>query len=970
MIYTGEDTGLKSAKNQKIIAISLLLLGSTPVWSGLGGLQVNSALGEPFSGTVVVTGDEAKAALKGKPIVSGANLQVRVTAQGKNAVIHLRSSNTISDPMLSFSLTAGNQGRQYTALLDPRSYAKHETNSRESNSRERNNKEKNKSKNKPSHTSQRNSSEARARAALNNAFASDSAVGEYLVDKNETLIDVARKVTPQGLTLAQTMHALVIANPHAFKNGNPDVMYKNAKLKIPSAAQFARLAKLKKGSVVNLTVTIPDKGSERPKEKVPQTASVKEENGAGTKKDNTNPAVTQGQTVTTADTSTNATSAPATASAVVASAVVASAESVASSSSAVAAEHVEPRPASAVKPAQPAPTPVESAPAVEEENLWPEWWPYALGGVAGVLLIAVFIWMRGRKKNADSDEYDEEDYEEQVGDEEDDDEDDDVIFEETPVLSDKSITNSDVANKTQDKAEANTTKTTTVDKAADDWSWLTEDEIPAQNMPNSTPVQKEDTKISSVVQTPNTAAVKEETSIDNEDWLNFNYDNKSLVSDTGKEQTSAVESNAHDLSWLEQLEEPEKFEQVQQNVNRSQRKVFKEQPDETVKAGFDDAIASSDFKWASSEDDQQPKSEDITVDDIFSATQAKQIDDKIQFEEESFLAAEKADQQISDLSEVENDASQPDTNWYRDKPIPQWNVDFRTDSKSELVKKEIVNPDEQQLMSETLVAQDQEAFVSKDNVVSADIDWEGLNLDKEEPALSTNDETITSQMHDEKVIPDLSSEDIAIGLDYEDSSLSLSTEEMAINLDHESANSASEGGEVAESFNYDDLSLSLADDESTSSALNYENQTVKSSADDNIPELATFDEKQTSQPDEEKNDLSSLDFTLSDDFEISVPSDVYIYEEEKPETQSASTPTSAFATGTGAQEWENEKPKPDQPLTPEQMAVPLQAKLELAKMYLEMDDAVTARQTLRELVEEANGAILTEAQSLLHQLGG
>ena len=944
MIYTGEDTGLKSAKNQKIIAISLLLLGSTPVWSGLGGLQVNSALGEPFSGTVMVTGDEAKAALKGKPTVSGANLQVRVTAQGKNAVIHLRSSNTISDPMLSFSLIAGNQGRQYTALLDPRSYAKHETNSRESNSRERNNKEKNKSKNKPSHTSQRNSSEARARAALNNAFASDSAVGEYLVDKNETLMDVARKVTPQGLTLAQTMHALVIANPHAFKNGNPDVMYKNAKLKIPSAAQFARLAKLKKGSVVNLTVTIPDEGSERLKEKVPQTASVKEENGAGTKKDNTNPAVAQGQTVT-ADTSTNATSA-----------VVASTESAASSSSAVVADPVDPRPASAVKPAQPAPTSVESAPAVEEENLWPEWWPYALGGVAGVLLIAVFIWMRGRKKNADSDEYDEEDYEEQVGDEEGDDEqDDDIIFEETPVLSDKSITNSDVANKTQDKAEANTTKATTVDKAADDWSWLTEDEIPAQNMPNSTPVQKEDTKISSVVQTPNTAAVKEETSIDNEDWLNFNYDNKSLVSDTGKEQTSAVESNAHDLSWLEQLEEPEKFEQVQQNVNTSQRKVFKEQPVETVKAGFDDATASSDFKWASSEDDQQPKSEDITVDDVFSATQVKQI---------------KADQQISDLSEEEKDASRPDTNWYRDKPIPQWNVDFRTDSKSELVKKEIVNPDEQQLMSETLVPQDQEAFASKDNIVSADIDWKGLNFDKEEPTLSTNDETIASQIHDKKVTPDLSSEDIAIGLDYEDPSLSLSSEEMTINLNHESANSASEYGEVAESFNYDDLSLSLADDESTSSALNYENQTVKSSTDDNIPELATFDEKQTSQPDEEKNDLSSLDFTLSDDFEISVPPDVHIYEEEKSETQSASTPTSAFATGTGVQEWENEKPKTDQPLTPEQMAVPLQAKLELAKMYLEMDDAITARQTLRELVEEANGAILTEAQNLLYQLGG
>jgi len=39
-------------------------------------------------------------------------------------------------------------------------------------------------------------------------------------------------------------------------------------------------------------------------------------------------------------------------------------------------------------------------------------------------------------------------------------------------------------------------------------------------------------------------------------------------------------------------------------------------------------------------------------------------------------------------------------------------------------------------------------------------------------------------------------------------------------------------------------------------------------------------------------------------------------------------------------------------------------------MYLEMDDAVTARQTLRELVDEANGVILAEAQNLLQQLGG
>ena len=1003
MIYTGEDTGLKSANNQKIIAISLLLLGSIPVWSGLGGLQVNSALGEPFSGTVVVTGDEAKAALKGKPTVSGANLQVvKVTAQGKNAVVHLRSPNSISEPMLSFSLISGNQGRQYTALLDPRSYDKR-----------KNSKDKDKSKNQPKYTSQRNSSEARARAALNNAFASDAAVGEYQVDKNETLMDVARKVRPQGLTVAQTMHALVIANPHAFKNGNPDVMYQNAKLKIPSAAQLARLAKLKKGSVVNIAATIPDEAPGRRKENVPQIASAKEENGTGTKNDNTNSAIAQTGTANisaisassaiaqtgTANISAISASAP-----VIASDVVATTASAASASSVVVAESVEPKPASAVKPAQPAPTPVESVPVVEEESLLPEWWPYALGGVAGVLLIAVLIWMRSRKKKADSDEYDDEDYEEQ-----DDDEDDDIVFEETPVRSDKSTINSDVVNKEQETAEAITAKATAVDKAVDDWSWLTEDEIPTQDMPNLTSVQAEEAKIDSFVHTPNTGTVKEETSIDNEDWLNFNYDNKPLVSDTGKAKTSAAEPKANDLSWLEQLEEAEKFEEVQQTVNTNQPKILKERPVETVKAGFDDATASSDLKWDAIEKGQQPKSEDITADGIFSAAQSKQIDDKIQFEKESFSGADKADQQTRDLSQVEKDSnvltSQPDTRWYRDKPIPQWNVDFRANSKSELIRKKTVNPAEQKPMSETVVPQNQQTFASKDNVVSADVDWEALNLDKEEPTLSAYDEKVVSQMHQEKVTSNLSSDDIGIGLDYEDPSLILNTEDVTINLDHGNAESTSKYEEVGESFNYEDPSLrlstedetinldhgnaesaskyeevgesynnedpslSLADD-SASFALDYENQVVKSIEDDNIPEVVTFDEKQTSQSNHEKNDLSSLDFTLSDDFEISVPSDIHIYEEEKPETQSAHASTSVFATGTGVQEWENEKPKTDQPLTPEQMAVPLQAKLELAKMYLEMDDAVTARQTLRELVEEANGVILTEAQKLLYQLGG
>ena len=52
------------------------------------------------------------------------------------------------------------------------------------------------------------------------------------------------------------------------------------------------------------------------------------------------------------------------------------------------------------------------------------------------------------------------------------------------------------------------------------------------------------------------------------------------------------------------------------------------------------------------------------------------------------------------------------------------------------------------------------------------------------------------------------------------------------------------------------------------------------------------------------------------------------------------------------------------------MTAPLEAKLELAKMYLEIDDAVAARETLRELVEESTGDLQQQAQQLLSELGG
>ncbi|WP_232507447.1 FimV/HubP family polar landmark protein [Neisseria weixii] len=51
------------------------------------------------------------------------------------------------------------------------------------------------------------------------------------------------------------------------------------------------------------------------------------------------------------------------------------------------------------------------------------------------------------------------------------------------------------------------------------------------------------------------------------------------------------------------------------------------------------------------------------------------------------------------------------------------------------------------------------------------------------------------------------------------------------------------------------------------------------------------------------------------------------------------------------------------------MTAPLEAKYELAKMYVEIGDPEAARETLQELLEESDGAILAKAKTMLEELG-
>lgn len=802
---------MKNANNLKIIALSLCMLVSAPAWAGLGSLQVNSALGEPFSGSIVVTGDEAKAALHGRPAVSGAPLQVRVTAQGQNAVIHLRSSKPVHDPMLTFSLAAGSQGRQYTALLDPperhHSAGKNKATGKHP-----------KSVHSAPVRSAREKSAARATVALQNGLASENAVVKYNVDNNETLMDVARKVRPQGLSLEQTMHAIQVANPNAFRNGNPDLMYRNISLNIPSTSQLKKLSKVPLKTAVKPEVTQNTTPAVTKEKDNPKVA-------ANTRDTAASEAQTKENTVK-AETSA-ASSVPAQASATIQASEVAQASApAASAASVVKAVPVQPK--VNTQPVQPAEEPAE-------ESMLPSWWPYALAGLAGVLLIAALLWQRSRKRNSIeySTEYDE-DYSS-------DDEDDDVVFETEPSVVSQSTS---VPATTAKTAAAATAVTTTANAAADDddWSWLNDaaaSDKPAQADNKSAPAKEVHSE--PVSQVPDKKVTEAKQEEDDTDWLNFNFtDNTPATSaDTAAPSSAELDSN-DDLSWLDQIDATE-----QPEVLTSHEQPAVTEPQQEV-------ADNTDFEWVVAEEQHPDESQAEAHQDFVLQDNASSDSNDLQPSDISFssdLDAVQPEQQ-SKPAAAEDDS----LNSLADL---QWDEDFKFDdeSKQDTSALEEVHSS----IEQTLAPHDQHAFAAEDDAISTDIDWD---------------------------------------------------------------------------------SLGVSDDS--------DNQPIV------VPEADT-----------EEIDIPSMDFALEDDNSKPAPA--------VNATTAPTRPTSSFATGDGGQDWLEQSAKPEQvdkPLTPEQQAIPLQAKLELAKMYLEMDDAVTARQTLRELVDEANGAILAEAQNLLQQLGG
>ena len=227
--------------------------------AGLGGLNVQSHLGEPFTGSITVTGEEAQALLNGgKATISNGNLRAAVRKSGDKAVVTIRSSKAIKDPVLVFQVGVGAQSREYTAIIDPAGYDSKDAASvrtrpaTESQFSEptrnvqqpatKNNKAAGNQAAQARKDVQRKAEKKQVQTASAKNDTAARSGRQHLVRTGETLIAIASSIRPQGMTLDQTIQALVNANPDVFIDNNANRMLAGKVLNIPNRSELQRLA--------------------------------------------------------------------------------------------------------------------------------------------------------------------------------------------------------------------------------------------------------------------------------------------------------------------------------------------------------------------------------------------------------------------------------------------------------------------------------------------------------------------------------------------------------------------------------------------------------------------------------------------------------------------------------------------------------------------------------------------------------
>ncbi len=255
---------MKNNRRIKLIAASVALAASLQAHAGLSGLDVRSNLDEPFSGSITVTGEEAKALLGGGSVtVSEKGLTAKVRKLGDKAVITVSSAHAVRDPVLVFRVGAGAQVREYTAILDPAGYSP-KAGPAFSNNGAAAAPAENQSAKAPRKAGKKDAADTLSKAGAQHGKPAHNGK-THTVRKGETLKQIAAAIRPKHLTLEQVADALLKANPNVSAHG---------RLRAGSVLHIPNLNRIKAAAPKKIKAEQPKPQTAKPKA---ETASMPSE---------------------------------------------------------------------------------------------------------------------------------------------------------------------------------------------------------------------------------------------------------------------------------------------------------------------------------------------------------------------------------------------------------------------------------------------------------------------------------------------------------------------------------------------------------------------------------------------------------------------------------------------------------------------------------------------------------------------
>ncbi len=943
--------------NTKMIAASLSLITSFGAVAGMGGVNVQSNLGEPFSGSIVVTGQEAQAVLQNGANVSGSGISGSVAPHGDgNAIIRLRSNSAVNDPILTFTVRAGNQTRQYTAMINPSHYRPNPSQAHSNRGTRKAVELKPQQQRRVIESDdieiQQETAEVAPRAERTHA----ASPRYHRVHSGESLASIAARYRPHGMSVQRAMRALMAANPRAFRNGR---MYRNVTLYIPTASQFHAYAKsaqrkhqsprISRGAAIVAPAvtenTAPD-AVETPNQAITPVPTQAEPVQPAAKK-------TIEETAQQAEPTKTEVSGPTTETAVPVqpeasqTGVVQPENPVAASESQTAAVETVPVEAASTAVAnpepvaEPQPAPQEEEPVAEEEGLD---WTLIGGGVAGAAVVGLgAAYLLGRRKKSRADSFDDD----------------------SAAASDDEFDGSDIqfdgtaSPETDDwMLDANVEKT---DEVGDDFFDLPPDDTVAAPAASSQSFDLDSFEPEPFDDTSDEWAVSDEaetetphanpllvaenaTSFDANDWQ---VDD--IVSIEPADETPAVSPSSHSSFAVDDfIIDDTPIGQPETAVSADDDFLsFDDSSDDIIPApaeeasfdleAFNNALpdivdtpapaataSSDDFLDFDASDIVAPAAATAAVAAAAShvATPDVALDD---FSLDTPAASSDFDLDVPAVAEVAPTLDAPE--------VPEFSADLDAPAIAEPAM-EFTAP-EVALDDFSVDAPALDAPVAETPAVDNAMDFALDDFAVETPAAPAAemalDDGLDFALADEPV-----AEPAAVDFGLDDAFNTPAADFAAQTPTFEPVEqpfadlSLEEPAVAAPSL--DDLSFDEPAAPVAEPTVGFADDALfdQPASAPSFDDLA-FDEPAAPAPEQAVDDLSSWDMA------------------ELPETPNNDAGFVSEAVG---------------------LTEPLEAKLELAKMYLEIDDAVAARETLRELVTESNGDIQAQAQQLLDELGG